>query len=531
MAFVGLVIGVLYLVLMRYVVGPLVWLSLVGVAVLLFGGAGLLYLQSIKCRVPPEASGASGSANTTTAAVAATTDAPDATTPAPGNATRLLMDFARVLSEEESTFGECPETCVNGCEVSSQTARQACVVGAAILGGIGAFYLFCLFCNMNRINLAISLNQVAARFVAQQPYSLMIPPIQIVMVFLYLLLWIYLTVLIVSYVPDYFQVPQGDYTYEAAEGIQADSWLSSGTAGICFENGQYQVQVDDEICGGRPLINETDGQPVYRCILSAYVGGQDYRFWYAFFSLLWINAFMIAFGQTAIAVAVASWYFTANDQKLSPTHVPWGIKTTLTYHMGSVAFGSMIIALIQLLKYYLMYLSKQAEKQHNKLLSLIFSCLAYAVWCFEKCAKFLSKNAYIQIALLGKKFCYAAKDAFWLIFRNAGRIMAAALISPVINYLGFAIITLSTVFVGFLLVTASGLELSSPYGVCTIFLIEGWVCGKLVMNVFGLAVDTVLQCFVADEEINGTVGEHTPPELMSFLDSNKADLDKVGARS
>ena len=28
-----------------------------------------------------------------------------------------------------------------------------------------------------------------------------------------------------------------------------------------------------------------------------YVGGQDYRFWYAFFSLLWINAFMIAFGQ------------------------------------------------------------------------------------------------------------------------------------------------------------------------------------------------------------------------------------------
>jgi len=105
------------------------------------------------------------------------------------------------------------------------------------------------------------------------------------------------------------------------------------------------------------------------------------------------------------------------------------------------------------------------------------------------------------------------------------------MISPVINYLGFAIITLTTVFVGFLLVTASGMELSSPYGVCFIFLVEGWVCGKLVMNVFGLGVDTVLQCFVADEEINGTVGEHTPPELMSFLDSNKEDLDKVGARS
>jgi hypothetical protein len=196
--------------------------------------------------------------------------------------------------------------------------------------------------------------------------------------------------------------------------------------------------------------------------------------------------------------------------------------------MGSIAFGSFIIAAIQLVKYYLLYLQKQAEKQHNKLLALIFSCLAYAVWCFEKCAKFLSKNAYIQIALLGKKFCAAAKDAFFLIFRNAGRIMAAAMISPVINWLGFLIITLSTVFIGFQLITVSGLQLNSPYGACAIYLIEGWVCGSLVMNVFGLGVDTVLQCFVADEEINGVVGEHTPPELTSFLQDNKDSLDKVG---
>merc|ERR1711904_650519 len=187
------------------------------------------------------------------------------------------------------------------------------------------------------------------------------------------------------------------------------------------------------------------------------------------------------------------------------------------------------IAVIQLVKYYLMYLSKQAEKQHNKLLSLIFKCLGYIVWCVEKCVKFLNKNAYIQIALLGKKFCFAAKDAFWLIFRNALRIAAAAMISPVINLLGFLIITLMTVFIGFCLLEVSGVsaKMSSPYGACFIYLVEGYVCGKLVMNVFGLAVDTVLQCFVADEEINGTVGEHTPYELAKFLKDEKENLDKV----
>ena len=36
------------------------------------------------------------------------------------------------------------------------------------------------------------------------------------------------------------------------------------------------------------------------------------------------------------------------------------------------------------------------------------------------------------------------------------------------------------------------------------------------MGVFGMAVDTALQCFVMDEELNGTVGEHTPPQLKQF---------------
>jgi len=41
--------------------------------------------------------------------------------------------------------------------------------------------------------------------------------------------------------------------------------------------------------------------------------------------------------------------------------------------------------------------------------------------CFERFIKFLNKNAYIQIALTGKNFCMAAKDAFWLIIRNPGK--------------------------------------------------------------------------------------------------------------
>jgi len=51
----------------------------------------------------------------------------------------------------------------------------------------------------------------------------------------------------------------------------------------------------------------------------------------------------------------------------------------------------------------------------------ILACLNCYMMCFERFIKFLNKNAYIQIALTGKSFCFAAKDAFWLIVRNPGK--------------------------------------------------------------------------------------------------------------
>lgn len=59
-----------------------------------------------------------------------------------------------------------------------------------------------------------------------------------------------------------------------------------------------------------------------------------------------------------------------------------------------------------------------------------------------------------------------------------------------------------------------------------VFLLIGNMVGRLVMGVFGMAVDTALQCFVMDEELNGTVGDHTPPQLKQFLADNKDAVTK-----
>jgi len=59
--------------------------------------------------------------------------------------------------------------------------------------------------------------------------------------------------------------------------------------------------------------------------------------------------------------------------------------------------------------------------------------------------------------------------------------------------------------------------------------IIGYVVSKLFMNVFGLAVDSVLQCFVADEELAGGGGaQYTPEELKKFLKDKDGGGKKCG---
>jgi hypothetical protein len=480
------------LVILRFTIGIIVWGSLAAVQVLLLSGAGFMYYRSQECVDP-----------------------------------------------EETNLGGI-EPCPNGNKMSDETQQQGMLYGSCIVAGIAFFYLCLIFCIRNKIRLAIALNQVAASFVTQQPYSLAVPPAQLFFVFFYFTIWVYFTLYIVSYMSGFCTTCHidGDYAYPDAVG-QDGTLMESGVPGACSPSGVSPPAYLWAEWGsdGVGEVVSVDGTfdtraSTFRCKSAAVESlGSNYRFWFALFNLLWVNEFSIAFTQCSLAGAVAFWYFAKNDSKLNPKFVIIGLKNAATYHSGSIALGSLIVAIIQLIKYYLEYLAEQQKKAKNKAMELVFRCLAYVIYCVEKCVKFLNKNAYIQIAILGKKFCFAAKDAFWLIFRNAGRIAVCTMIAPFVRKFGVLFIMVFTTYVGYqLLMAVFADELSTPYGACFIYLVIGNIVGRLVMNVFGMAVDTALQCFVADEELNGVVGDHTPPQLKQFLADNKDEMSRISQK-
>ena len=145
--------------------------------------------------------------------------------------------------------------------------------------------------------------------------------------------------------------------------------------------------------------------------------------------------------------------------------------------------------------------------------------------------KFINKNAYIQTAIYGTNFCTSAKNAFFLIARNLMRIAAVGVVSEVVVFIGkYFIIMVTTALAYMCMDRVIGDELNSLVGPCIFVAFFAYCIAILFMSVFAMGISTLLQCFIADEEMHPDPSERYATEsLSSFVGSGgkKEKAEKV----
>jgi hypothetical protein len=391
--------------------------------------------------------------------------------------------------------------CPKGYEVESEQMRDLMKNFAYVIWAIAGLFVLLVICMQARIRLAIAVNKVAAMFIYTTPSILFVPLVQIFVGLLYCALWCLSVTFLLSQVPDEY-TPMGYYaTYEEAYGTAdipgkcTDKW----PVGFVWHDEGDLTSASNPCSGNMGNTDALVGGPkCWRCAPPRFV--LDYRFAGSFFSYLWNNAFLIAIGQCMIAAAVGVWFFTPEDKKTTVPSVRTATRIVFKNHLGSLAFGAFILAVVQFIRYMMKYLEKQAQAQKNKAMVLILKVLQCVMWCFEKCIQFLNKNAYIQVALVGTNFCQSAKAAFFLIMRNMLRFGVVTLLGGIIHAIGFAFIMVCTAAIGYVVLMVVH-PYVSPVVPMLVYIGIGYLVAKLYMNVFALAVDTSLQCFIIVEEM------------------------------
>ncbi|XP_078091077.1 choline transporter-like protein 2 isoform X2 [Mustelus asterias] len=178
--------------------------------------------------------------------------------------------------------------------------------------------------------------------------------------------------------------------------------------------------------------NITKQCPEAQCLFAFY-GGESYYHkylilfqFYNVFLFFWLTNFVIALGQVTLAGAFASYYWAFNKPADVPAFPVFSsMGRALRYHTGSLAFGSLLLAIVQVIRVVLEYVDQKVKGAKNKAAQFILSCLKCCFWCLEKFLKFLNRNAYIMVAIYGKNFCTSAKNAFFLLMRNIVRVFGS----------------------------------------------------------------------------------------------------------
>jgi len=272
---------------------------------------------------------------------------------------------------------------------------------------------------------------------------------------------------------------------------------------------------------------------------------------------LWCINWTIALGEMTLAGAFASWYWAfkkPQDLPLTPIFASFG--RALRYHTGTIAFGSLIITLIQLARIALEYVDRKLKHSENPFAKFIMCCLRCCLWCLEKLMRAINRNAYIMTAIYGHHFCKSCCKALGLLTRNLVRTVVLGSISFFVLLMGKIVVTVvmgglswaffygpitseldkleasianSTLSVGNLNLNNTILtnigdidtpELNYYWLPILVIVIGTWLVASTFFGVYGMAIDTIYLSFLEDMERNEGTEEKpyfAPKGLMKVL--------------
>jgi len=241
---------------------------------------------------------------------------------------------------------------------------------------------------------------------------------------------------------------------------------------------------------------------------------------YLLFGFLWTNESLNNIGWTSMSGSVSHWYFFRDDPEAkTKTPLLRSLGRCLRYHLGSIFFGSFIIAVIQLIRILLMLLDRYTKKQQqaNLALKLIIKCTQCCMWCLEKTIKFITAYCYIYVAMQGCSFCLACYKTFNLIIGNPAQLAINTFVRVILSWIQLLGLPIGCGFLANLVLGQQG-KAETMWPTIVVALMA-YVIAKTFSLVFSCVLDTLFVCCCRDKQ--EYKGKYMPDLLREAFGFNK----------
>jgi hypothetical protein len=128
------------------------------------------------------------------------------------------------------------------------------------------------------------------------------------------------------------------------------------------------------------------------------------------FAAYWISEWLKNTIHTTISGVYGSWYFCSHNFPKNATR--GAFRRAMTYSFGSISLGSLIVAIINMLRQACSIAQQQEAGNGNILGSILFCVLGCIIGILDWAVQFVNRYAFSHIALYGKSYFSAAKDTW-----------------------------------------------------------------------------------------------------------------------
>ncbi|KAL3309389.1 hypothetical protein Ciccas_012065, partial [Cichlidogyrus casuarinus] len=220
----------------------------------------------------------------------------------------------------------------------------------------------------------------------------------------------------------------------------------------------------------------------------------------------WLINFVLAFHEMTLAGAFAYFYFRRHGTK-TMFPILAAARNALFYHMGTLAFGALIVTIVQFIRTVFEYINYKLKNSENQVAKFMLKCCICCLYCLEKILRFINRNAYIMVCVLlfteshpsiktaiySQNFCSAAANAFSLLTRNIARVFVLDKVADFVILLA-RLITIAF-SIGLYYLMFRGHVTFPEHALSFVIVILGaFLIGKQFFDVYIMGVDTIFLC-------------------------------------
>ena len=207
--------------------------------------------------------------------------------------------------------------------------------------------------------------------------------------------------------------------------------------------------------------------------------------------------FFRAILSTTTAGVVASWHWSERGGR----RLKDAMFITLRFHLGSLALGSFIVALLQIIRWILSYITSRvkilAMTPGSRIALAVAACIGYLVECMNVVFKFATRLAYVVIAIRGTSFCMATKTGFNIVSTQPAGVLFTVSLAWLVLLVGRIVVVGLAGYVCYLLVIPPA-QPELPV-VCSVIL--SWLVGGTFLDLYSDAIDALMIAKCEDAQV------------------------------